>query len=426
MNVQKVNGLKGELTPPPDKSISHRAVFISSIAEGTSYVKNFLNARDPEATVNAFRALGVEITERKNELVIVGKGLIGLREPNDIIDCMNSGTTMRLLMGVFSGCQFFSVLTGDSSLRNRPMARVTEPLRLMGAQLMGREDGRYPPIAVRGCKLNGITYKMPIPSAQVKSSVLLAGLNADGCTTVTESAKSRDHTERMLKTFGADISVDGLSVKISGTNKLTASEITVPGDISSAAFFLAGAALVTGSEVVVKGVGLNETRTGFLDALKAMGADAAVQIDSDHRDEPQGDIRVKYTEGLKAVTLGRSDIPALIDEFPILCVLGLRAHGVTEIRGAEELRVKESDRIAAMVTELRKMGAVIEEYPDGVAMEGPQELHGATVESHGDHRIAMALSIAALIANGETTINGISSVEISYPGFFEQLRKLLV
>ncbi|MBF0465835.1 MAG: 3-phosphoshikimate 1-carboxyvinyltransferase [Nitrospirae bacterium] len=426
VTLSKAGCLKGELRPPPDKSISHRAVFISSIANGTSYVKNFLSARDPEATLNAFRALGVDITERKNELVIAGRDLKGLKEPADVIDCMNSGTTMRLLLGVLSGCSFFSVLTGDSSLRNRPMARVTQPLRLMKAEFMGREDGRYPPIAVKGGKLTGITYKMPISSAQVKSSLLLAGLNAEGRTTVIESVKSRDHTERMLKTFGANISVDGLRIKIDGTNKLTGSEITVPGDISSAAFFLAGAALVADSEVVVRGVGLNKTRTGFLDALNNMGANAAVQIDGDHRDEPQGDICVKYTDGLKAITLGRSDIPALIDEFPILCVLGLRAHGVTEVRGAEELRVKESDRIKAMVGELRKMGAVIEEYPDGVAIEGPQELHGAVVESHGDHRIAMALSIAALIAKGETTISGISSVEISYPGFFENLRRLIV
>ncbi|MEO5358147.1 MAG: 3-phosphoshikimate 1-carboxyvinyltransferase [Nitrospirae bacterium YQR-1] len=426
ITLSKAGCLKGELKSPPDKSISHRAVFISSLAEGVSVVKNFLYAEDPKATVGAFRNLGVEITERKDELIITGKGSNALKEPSDVIDCMNSGTTMRLLLGVLSGCRFSSVLTGDSSLRKRPMARVTVPLRRMNAQFIGREDGRYAPIAVKGGGLKAIDYTMPIPSAQVKSSVLLAGLNAEGITSVTESAKSRDHTERMLKTFGANITVNGLSVTIDGTNTLTAAEITVPGDISSAAFFLAGAAIVAGSEIVVKGVGLNKTRTGFIDALIAMGVQVEINEDKQLQDEPQGDICVKYTDGLRAFTLDAPDIPALIDEFPILCVLGLCAHGVTEIRGAEELRVKESDRITAMAGELRKMGAVIEEYPDGVAMEGPQELYGAVVESHGDHRIAMALSIAALVAKGQTTINGISSVEISYPGFFEQLRRLTV
>ena len=424
IELKKAKRLKGKIIPPGDKSISHRAVILSSLAKGKSIVRNFLRAEDTMSTLNAFRKLGIKIEDKGKKIIIEGKGIYGLKEPADIIDCGNSGTTIRLLSGVLSGNPFLSVLTGDSSLRSRPMGRVITPLRQMGAEIMARDNDRYPPIAVRGRKLKAIKYAMPVASAQVKSALLLAGLYADGETEISEPVKSRDHTERMLPSYGAKIKIEGFKIKIKGGQELKARNIDVPGDFSSAAFFIAAALLIPDSDIKIKGVGINPTRTGLLDVLKTMGADIELTNIRDVSGEPVADIYCKTAGSLRAVKIGREIMPSLIDEFPILCVLGTQADGVTEIRGAEELRVKESDRIKAMAEGLKKMGAEVKEFKDGLSIKGNANLKGASINSYGDHRIAMAFSIAALIARGKTTINGISSVNISFPGFFEILKRL--
>ncbi|MFZ3122025.1 MAG: 3-phosphoshikimate 1-carboxyvinyltransferase [Thermodesulfovibrionales bacterium] len=444
IELRKAKRLKGEIIPPPDKSISHRAVILSSLAKDKSIVRNFLRAEDTMSTMNAMKMLGVDIEQQTSraaeqqskgkdttallhycstDLVIHSNGIHGLKEPEDIIDCGNSGTTIRLLSGVLSGNPFLSVLTGDSSLRSRPMGRVINPLRQMGADIMARDNDRYPPIVVRGRKLKAIKYDMPVASAQVKSALLLAGLYADGETELSEPIKSRDHTERMLSSYGVRIDIEGLKIKVKGGQELKAKDMDVPGDFSSAAFFIVAALLIPDSDITIKGVGINPTRTGMLDILKTMGA--AVEL-TNIRDagEPVADIHCKGGKGLKAVNITKEQVPALIDEFPILCIAATQADGVTEIRGAEELRIKESDRIKAMATEMRKMGVEAEELSDGISIKGNANLKGASINSYGDHRIAMAFSIAALIARGKTVINGISSVNISFPGFFETLRKL--
>ncbi|MBF0566290.1 MAG: 3-phosphoshikimate 1-carboxyvinyltransferase [Nitrospirae bacterium] len=424
------------MVAPPDKSISHRAIFFASIAKGESVIRNFLDAADPLSTVDAFRKLGIEITELAGGIpsqgsklprrtTVNGQGFEGLKEPKDVIDCGNSGTTMRLLTGLLAACPFFSVLTGDESLRGRPMARVITPLKQMGAGINGRSLDRYPPLSIKGGGLRPISYEMPVPSAQVKSSILLAGLYVDGVTEVKESVKSRDHTERMLAAFGADITVDGLRVAVRGGRKLEGQDIEIPGDISSAAFFVAASLLIVGKGLLVRDVGLNPTRTGFFDAIKKMGASLEFLNERVVCGEPIGDVRSTYVGGLKCINIGGEEIPSLIDEFPLLCVLGTQAEGITEIRGAKELRVKESDRISAMVSELRKMGARIEEYDDGVAIEGRVLLKGAHVKSYGDHRIAMALSVAALAAKGETVIEGSDCVDISYHDFYKDMTELV-
>lgn len=416
--------MKGELTPPPDKSISHRAVIFSSLANGTAAVRNFLRAQDTESTVLAFRKLGVEIDDRGGHLVIHGKGLHGLSEPHDVIDCRNSGTTIRLLSGVLSGNPFFSVLTGDESLRRRPMARVITPLRSMGAEISGRGSDRYPPLAIRGKTLSAVRYTLPVASAQVKSAILLAGLYADGVTAVTEPGKSRDHTERMLPAFGAKLSVDGLTVTVTGGGDLSPSDTDVPGDFSSAAFFLAAALLVPGSELIVRNACLNPTRTGLLEVIRRMGGRISIENTRTVSGEEIGDIVCSYSGRLRAVSVGAEEAPSLIDEFPVLCALAAYADGVTSIRGAEELRVKESDRISAMADGLRKMGAGIEEFPDGMAISGRERLSGAVVDSHGDHRIAMSLAVAGLAAENTTEIANAGAVTISFPSFFEELGRL--
>ena len=449
IELKKAKKLKGGITPPPDKSISHRAIILSSISKGKSRIKNFLRAEDTMSTLNAFRKLGVEITEvsppthpspsrgegkgggeiskllhPKSELIIHGKGIHGLKEPEDVIDCGNSGTTIRLLSGVLSGNPFLSILTGDDSLRLRPMGRVIKPLRLMGAEITARAEDKYPPIVIRGKQLNPIKYNMPISTAQVKSAILLAGLYAGGETEVIEPVKSRDHTERMLPSYGAEIKVDGLGIKIKGNAELKARDVVVPGDFSSAAFFIVAALLVEDSDVMIKNVGINPTRTGLFDVLKSMGAKIKLLNIRDVSGEPVADIHCKSASGLKAVNITKDQIPALIDEFPILCIAATQADGTTTIRGAEELRVKESDRIKAMATEMRKMGVEVEEFKDGLSIKGNTLLKGASIDSYGDHRIAMAFSIASLIAKGKTIINRVSAVNISFPGFFEILGKL--
>lgn len=435
IELTKAKSLKGEITPPPDKSISHRAVMFASIAEGKSTIKNFLRAEDPISTVNAFKRLGIKIEDGSRlkgqwsgEIIIHGKGLYGLKEPLDVIDCGNSGTTARLISGILAGNPFFSVLTGDDSLKQRPMARVINPLKEMGADISARNGDKYLPMAIKGKVLKAINYNMPVASAQVKSCLILAGLYADGTTIITEPQKSRDHTERMLKAMGAELEVEGLTIKVKGEGSrvkgLQPIDITVPSDFSSAAFFIAGALIVPDSEILIRSVCVNPTRTGLLDVIKNMAGDVRIENMRDISGEPVADIYCKSAGSLKAVKIGADIMPSLIDEFPILCVLATQADGVTEIRGAEELRVKESDRIKAMATELRKMGVELEEFPDGIAIKGKSSLRGATVESYHDHRIAMSLAIAALTAEGTTTINNPSCVDISFPGFFEELKRI--
>ncbi len=416
--------LKGEFIPPPDKSISHRAVMFSAIAKGKSVIRNFLRAEDTLSTVSAFRALGVDIEDRADEIIIHGRGIGDLKEPEDIIDCRNSGTTIRLLSGILAGNPFFSVLSGDASLRRRPMQRIIVPLREMGADITAREGDKYPPIAIKGRKLKAIKYSLPVASAQLKSALLLAGLYAEGETEVTEPFPSRDHTERMLPAFGADITLKPQKVTIRGGTELHGRDTVVPGDFSSAAFFMAAALLTGDSDIILRAVGINPTRTGLLRVLKRMGAEIVTDNVREVSGEPVADIYCRGGKGLKATDVGKDEMPLLIDEFPILCVLATRAEGTTFITGAEELRVKESDRIKSMSAELRKFGVELEEYPDGMAIKGKATLRGCEVESHADHRIAMSLAVAALIAEGRTIINHASCVDISFPGFFGELKRL--
>lgn len=420
-------GLRGELLLPPDKSISHRAIMFASIARGKSTVRNFLLAADPLSTINAFRMLGIEILEMNGSVTINGKGLYGLKEPFDVINCGNSGTTVRLIAGILAGSPFFSALTGDSSLRQRPMARVVAPLQAMGARISGRAGDKFLPVAIKGGGLRAMHFEMPVASAQVKSCLILAALYAAGTTTITEPYKSRDHTEKMLGSMGAHIEQGspGKPIKVTGGAELDAYDITAPADFSSAAFFLAAALIVPGSEILIRNVGVNPTRTGMLDVMENMGAGVELLNRRETSGEQIADICCRTADTLKAVSINKESIPAVIDEFPILCVLATQAEGVTEIRGAGELRLKESDRIRTMATELRKLGAEVEEYPDGIAIKGGTALTGAAVDSHGDHRIAMSMAVAALVAEGTTVIENASCVDISFPGFFEQLKTVM-
>lgn len=424
--IKKAKALKGEITPPADKSISHRAIMFACLANGQSRIKNFLWAKDPISSLNAMRSLGVEINIKEaKEIIVNGMGLHSLKEPENVIDCGNSGTTIRLLSGILAGQPFLSILTGDDSLRQRPMRRIIEPLRLMEANIMGRRENTLPPIVIKGGSLKGINYSMPIASAQVKSAILLASLYAEGESSVTEPHKSRDHTEKMLKSMGAELKIKNNTIKITPPQShLKPFDITIPNDFSSAAFFIAGACLVPGSEVIIKNVCLNETRTGFIEVLKSMGANIEIFNLKEQAGEPVGDISVKTASALKAVTVQGEIIPRLIDEFPVLCVIATQAEGTTVIKDAKDLRAKESDRIRAMTTELSKMGVSIKEFEDGVEIKGPCSLKAAQVYSYKDHRVAMALSIAALIAEGETVIKDADCVDISFPEFYSLLEML--
>lgn len=415
--------LRGKITVPGDKSVSHRSVIFGALAEGETRISGFLTGEDCLSTVACFRKLGVTIDTDGTEVSVRGAGLTGLREPDDILDCGNSGTTARLILGVLAGQPFFSVLTGDGSLRKRPMGRVSEPLRQMGAQLAGRDGGRSLPLSIAGGKLHPVHYSSPVASAQVKSAVLLAGLFAEGVTTVTEPEKSRDHTERMLAAFGAEVDINGNTVRVQGMPSLQGRAVRVPGDISSAAFFLVAASIVPGSDLLVKNVGVNPTRTGILDALTEMGADLTLLNEREESGEPVADIRVRAA-ALRGVDIGGALIPRLIDELPVLAVAALFAEGQTLVRDAEELRVKETDRIAAVAEEFAKLGAVVQPTEDGFVIEGRQEIGGGAASSRGDHRIAMSLSVAALAARKPVLIGSPESVSISYPGFWNTLQSL--
>jgi 3-phosphoshikimate 1-carboxyvinyltransferase len=419
--------LRGHIRVPGDKSISHRALMLGAIAQGETYIQGLLLGEDPCSTANCFRALGVDISELNSEQVQVqGLGLGQLQEPVDILNAGNSGTTLRLMLGILASHagRFFTV-TGDSSLCKRPMSRVVEPLKQMGSQIWGRQLGSFAPLAVQGQKLRPIHYHSPIASAQVKSCILLAGLMADGQTTVTEPALSRDHSERMLQAFGAELSIDPetYSVTITGPACLQGQTVIVPGDISSAAFWLVAGAIVPGSDLRIENVGVNPTRTGILKALSLMDADIVLENQRLVAGEPVADLRVRHS-CLKACQIVGDLIPSLIDEIPILAVAAVFAQGTTVIRDAAELRVKESDRIAVMATQLNRMGARVTELPDGLEITGGTPLTGTQVDSHNDHRIAMSLAIAALNASGVTTIHRAEAASVSYPDFCATLQQV--
>jgi len=410
--------LRGALQVPGDKSISHRAAILGAIARGNTRVRGFLRAGDCLSTLECLRGLGVAIDEQGDDLEIQGGPL---REPQDVLDVGNSGTTLRLLAGVLAGHRFHSVLTGDASIRRRPMDRVADPLRRMGARISGREGGRLAPLSIDGGGLRGIFYRTPVASAQVKSAVLLAGLFAEGPTGVEEPAQSRDHTERMLGAFGGEVARDGLTTRVRGPATLRGVEVRVPGDLSSAAFFLVAASLVPGSELAVTGVGLNPTRTGVLEILRMMGARLDVQDVREEGGEPVGTVSVRATP-LRGAVIDGALIPRAIDELPVLAVAGCLAEGETVIRDAAELRVKESDRVEALARELGRLGAAIDPRPDGLAIRGGQRLRGGHVASGGDHRIAMALAVAGLCAAGPVVIDDPACIETSFPRFAEMLR----
>lgn len=417
-------GLKGEITVPGDKSISHRAVILSSIAKGKSVISNFLNADDCLCTAKAFQSMGIKIDNLgSDKITIYGKELHGLEEPHQVLDMGNSGTGMRLLTGLLSGQKFFSVLTGDEYLSVRPMDRIIQPLSKMGAQIIGRANNKYPPLAVYGAKLQALEYSTPIASAQIKSAVLLAGLYGHGLSSITEPRLSRDHTERMLEYFGVDIQRNGLTVKIKGQQNLINRNVQIPGDISSAAFFIAAGLLVPDSDLLIKNIGINPTRTGLLDALQFMGAKIRWLNKKLKEWEPVSNFRVEYSE-LKASEFDGAIIPRIIDEIPILSVIATQARGNTVIRNAEELRVKETDRIRALVIELNKLGADVDELKDGLVIHGPTKLKGNIVQSHGDHRIAMSMCIAGLIAEGETIIEDVECIRTSFPNFMVIMEKI--
>ena len=424
--------LRGTVAVPGDKSITHRAIILSALGDGATTISGYCRGEDCLNTMRAFRALGVRVDETDHHLVVHGKGMWGLTEPDSPIDCGNSGTGIRLLAGVLAGQDFFTVLTGDASIRKRPMGRVVKPLRQMGASITGRKGGELAPLAVTGTKLRAINYQSPVASGQIKSALLLAALYADGATVFSEPGASRDHTERLFQHFGIPFKREGLSLTIEGRPPVRwgGGELMVAGDLSAAAFFLVGATIVPESSVTVTGVGMNQTRTGLIDLLNKMGADIEVENHRQESGEPVADLKVRAAP-LRGINIGAHDIPQTIDEFPILCVAAAVAAGTTEISGAGELRVKESDRIATMAAELRSMGARIVEKPDGLLIEGlggrqgNGRLSAGRCSSHGDHRVAMSLAVGALTATVPTTIEDTDCIETSFPQFDRKLADLL-
>jgi len=421
--VKGCSSLRGEVAPPGDKSISHRAVILNSIASGKARIANFSSGDDCLAMLSCLRALGVEIIEDSGLLTVSGVGKEGFAEPTDVLNARNSATTMRLLAGLLAAQPFLSIITGDESLRSRPMARLIHPLRTMGADIWGRGYDSLAPLAIKGGQLRGIDYTSPVASAQLKSAILIAGLFAEGGTTVEEPAASRDHTERMLGAMGADLKRDGLKIALTPPASLSPIDIHIPGDISSAAFWLVAAAIHPNAHITVTKTGINPTRTGIIDVLLQMGAKLRVKNERTEGGEPVADLEVESSE-LVGTQIGGSLIPRLIDEIPLIALAGSLARGTTTIREAQELRVKESDRIGATVKELSKLGADIEELPDGMVIHGGRELKGGDCHSHHDHRLAMTLGIAGLVAQGETVIHGAEAVDASYPGFWQDLERL--
>ena len=428
MRLTPAHSIKGRLRLPGDKSISHRAALIAALASNSCQISNFSSARDCASTISCLRELGISIEDKRDKLIFAGGQT--LTTPDKPLDCGNSGSTLRILAGVLAGHDLTAELIGDESLSSRPMRRIIEPLELMGAKI--ESTGGKAPLKIRGSKkLTPITYKLPIASAQVKSAVLFAGLNADGRTTVIETSQSRDHTERLFNGFGVTVTTNAdLSVTLDGPARFAGGSIKIPGDISSAAYFVAAAMLLPESELTIDDVGLNPTRAAFVSVLSSWGADVSTANVQTERNEPYGTINVRggimKTAGEDERTLSRTMIPSLIDELPLLAVVGSQISGGIQIRDANELRLKESDRLAVTALNLRAMGAEVEEFEDGLSVSGPTHLRGAKIDSHGDHRIAMAFSIAALIADGETEIEGSDCVAISFPEFFNLLQSLAV
>ena len=423
--VRAARRLRGTIEPPGDKSISHRAAILNAIAQGEAAVDNFQTGADCLATIRCLRALGIRIeSPAPGALRVQGAGRSGLREASAILNAANSGTTLRLLAGLLAAQSFFSVLTGDASLRSRPMGRIVEPLRAMGARIQGRAGGTRPPLAIEGGRLRGVRHRLPVASAQVKSALTLAGLYAEGETVLEEPAPSRDHTERMLRAMGAAIVVGERGLRVSPlTGDLAPLSLRVPGDISAAAFWMVAAAAHPDAELRLTGVGVNPSRSGIVDALRAMGARIAVEEEQTWGCEPVADI-VVHSSHLRGTVIEGTLIPRLIDEVPALAVAACLAEGETVVRDAGELRVKESDRIRATAGELRRLGARIQELPDGMVIHGVGSLRGAACGSHGDHRLAMALAVAGLLAAGETTVRSAEAVAISYSSFWNDLDRV--
>lgn len=419
--------LEGTIKVPGDKSISHRAVILNSIAQGTARITNFLSGEDCESTIACMRAMGVDISEG-DLLQISGVGLHGLREPEDVLNAANSGTTTRLLAGLLAAQPFFSVITGDESLRRRPMDRIIQPLRLMGGEVKGRHGDTRLPLAISGGRLRAIRYTLPVASAQLKSALLIAGLYAEGRTVLVESLPTRDHTERMLAAMGAhvitNVSQEGHHViAIDPPERLLALDMDVPGDISSAAYWLVAAAIHPNARLTVQGVGVNQTRTGVIDVLRQMGSRISLDRERDEGGEPIADITVE-SSNLAGTEISGALVPRAIDEIPVLAIAAAAASGTTTIKDAAELRVKESDRISTLAAELTRLGARVEEKPDGLVIHGGSALHGATCRSYGDHRLAMAMAVAGLAASGQTAIEDDEIVKVSYPGFWNDLDRV--
>ncbi len=424
--IEPSKGLRGMLTIPGDKSISHRSIMFGSLAEGDTEITGFLYGDDCLSTVNAFRSMGIEIDVSDEKIVVHGKGLHGLQETDDVIDVGNSGTTIRLISGILAGQQFNTVLNGDQSIRKRPMGRVIKPLSMMGAKIMGRKENTLAPLAIEGNTLQPISYHSPVASAQVKSSILLAGLYADGWTEVIEPSLSRNHTELMLESFGAEVNCEGNVARVKGNPRLKGQKIEVPGDISSAAYLLVAGSIIPNSEIHMKHVGLNPTRTGIIDVLLDMGADITITNERVSGGEKMGDITVRSAK-LHGTNVAGDLIPRLVDEVPILAVAAACAEGVTEIRDAQELKVKESNRLETIARGLRAFGVELDVLEDGLRIVGSKPLQaGAVCDSFGDHRIAMSMAVAALAAEGSAEIEQFEAVTVSWPSFWEDLQALEV
>ncbi|HZG72192.1 MAG TPA: 3-phosphoshikimate 1-carboxyvinyltransferase [Chondromyces sp.] len=415
--------LRGTIEVPGDKSISHRSIMFGALAEGKTTIRHFLKGADCLSTISCFRKMGVKIEELEEEIIVHGKGWDGLEEPAELLDTGNSGTTTRLLLGILAGRPFHSVMAGDESIAKRPMDRVATPLRQMGAQIAGREKGKFTPLAIQGTKLNGMHYTLPVASAQVKSAIIFAGLQAEGETVITEPLPTRDHTEKMILEFGGVIERRGNDIIVPGGQSFQATDVHVPGDISSAAFFLAAGAIIPDSEIVLENVGLNPTRIGIITVLQKMGADIEIQ-EKETNGEECGTIVIR-TSNLKGIEIGGELIPTLIDEIPIIALIATQAEGETIIKDAEELKVKETNRIDTVVNELKKLGADIEATADGMIIKGKSRLTPlAEVSSHGDHRIGMMLSIASLLCEDNVTLKNPECIAVSYPNFFDDLQSL--
>lgn len=423
MEFTKKNSLKGEITVPGDKSISHRGIMFGSIAKGTTEITGFLNSADCNSTMNCFKNMGINIEKNADIVLVHGKGLRGLSAPANPLDAGNSGTTVRLMSGILSGQNFTSVITGDASIQKRPMKRIMEPLSQMGANIHSVHDNNCAPLSITGSTLHGINYVSPTASAQVKSSILLAGLYADGKTTVTEPEISRNHSEIMLQAFGASLSADGKSVTISPAEDLFGQQVVVPGDISSAAYFIAAGLITPNSEILIKNVGINPTRDGILRVAKDMGGNITLLNEKTVCGEKIADILVKSSD-LKGIEISGSIIPTLIDELPVIAIMAACAQGTTTVKDAAELKVKECNRIDAVTLNLNAMGGDITATDDGFIINGGKTLNGRSIETYHDHRIAMSFAVASLVADGTTTITNSECVTISYPNFYMDLESL--